>query len=251
MRSAHRWPSHLWIVRHGESAGNLAWDAAEAAGHQRIAITTRDVDMPLSTRGEEQSRVLGRYFGALDAPPTVILSSPYVRARTTAALMLEASALSDVPLIIDERLREKEFGVLDGLTKVGIAEHHPDQAEHRRMMGKFYHRPPGGESWCDVILRLRSVMDSFAIEYAADRVLVVAHQVVVLCFRYLLERLSEEEILTVDKAHRVANCSVTSYQTDTTGRFSLRQFNFTAPLEAAGAAVTNDRDQKPSKRPKD
>jgi hypothetical protein len=31
---------------------------------------------------------------------------------------------------------------------------HPEQAEMRTRLGKFYHRPPSGESWCDVILRL-------------------------------------------------------------------------------------------------
>jgi broad specificity phosphatase PhoE len=248
MRPPQRWPSHVWVVRHGESAGNLAWDAAEAAGHPRIGITTRDVDMPLSPRGEEQSRALGRWFGALAEPPTVILTSPYVRARATAELVASASRLENVAIVPDERLREKEFGVLDGLTKVGIEEHHPEQAEHRRALGKFYHRPPGGESWCDVILRLRSVMDSLAIEYRDERVLVVAHQVVVLCFRYLVERMTEEEILAIDREHKVANCSVTTFEPDATGRLSLREFNFVAPLESAGAEVTRARDKKPKKR---
>ncbi len=45
-----RWPEHLWIVRHGESAGNIARDAANAAGAQRIELTARDVDIPLSPR---------------------------------------------------------------------------------------------------------------------------------------------------------------------------------------------------------
>ena len=43
---------------------------------------------------------------------------------------------------MDERLREKEFGILDRLTKAGIAERFPDQAALRARMGKFYHRSP-------------------------------------------------------------------------------------------------------------
>ena len=50
-----RWPERLWIVRHGESAGNVARDAADAAGLPRIDIADRDVDVPLSRLGEEQS----------------------------------------------------------------------------------------------------------------------------------------------------------------------------------------------------
>jgi hypothetical protein len=45
---------------------------------------------------------------------------------------------------IDERPREKEFGVLDRLTWVGIEAQFPEQAEFRRLPGKFDHRPPGG-----------------------------------------------------------------------------------------------------------
>ena len=68
--------------------------------------------------------------------------------------------------VTDERLREKEFGVLDRLTTLGIEQHFPDQAEARRRIGKFYHRPPGGESWCDVILRLRSVLDTISLHHS-------------------------------------------------------------------------------------
>ena len=81
----------------------------------------------------------------------------------------------------DERLREKEFGILDRMTTFGIREKYPELAEQRKHVGKFYFRPPGGESWCDVILRLRSFLDMLTREYRGDRVLVVAHQVIVNC----------------------------------------------------------------------
>jgi probable phosphoglycerate mutase len=41
-----RWPAKLWIVRHGQSAGNVARDAADAAGLGSIDIPMRDVDVP-------------------------------------------------------------------------------------------------------------------------------------------------------------------------------------------------------------
>ena len=101
-------------------------------------------------------------------------------------------------------MREKEFGILDGLTVSGIAATCPDQSEFRRLLGKFYHRPPGGESWVDVIPRLRSVLDTIALNYAERRVMIVAHQVVVLRLRYIIENLGEAEILAIDKAGDVA-----------------------------------------------
>ena len=148
---------------------------------------------------------------------------------------------------MDERLREKEFGILDGLTNYGVAERFPEQAEFRRLLGKFYHRPPGGESWCDVILRLRSIVDTISREYRRERVLIVGHQVVVLCFRYLMERMTEADILAIDRDNQIANCSVTSYQCSTptpggNGKLTLKLFNFVAPIVEAGEEVTRKPD---------
>ena len=245
-----RWPDTLWIVRHGESAGNVAREAADAAGLPEIDIAGRDADVPLSDLGKEQALALGRWFASMpeDERPNVVLISPYRRAKQTAELIASAQALSkDSPeFVIDERLREKEFGVLDRLTRSGIERHHPQQAEFRRLLGKFYHRPPGGESWCDVILRLRSALDTMSLHYDGCRVLVVSHQVVVLCLRYLVEQMTEEQILAIDAEQDVANCGVTEYRLDAErgkhGGLALTKYNFVAPLKEAGAPVTAEPD---------
>jgi len=241
-----RWPERLWIVRHGESAGNVARDAAYAKGLDRIDVGERDVDVPLSALGEKQAAALGRWFNAMPVRqrPGVLLTSPYLRARETARLLCEAGGLDPKApaFTIDERLREKEFGILDRLTRTGIMEAFPEQAEFRRLLGKFYHRPPGGESWCDVILRLRSALDTIALHNGGQRVLIVAHQVVVLCLRYLIENLTEQQILAIDAQDEVANCSVTEYRFDRTaghdGGLVLHSYNFTTPLVVEGAPVT-------------
>ena len=246
-----RWPEHLWIVRHGQSAGNVARDAADAAGLSVIDIAERDVDVSLSELGEEQAAALGRWFAAMPVRqrPTTVLTSPYLRARQTTDVIKDAGGLHpDVCIEVDERLREKEFGILDRLTRAGIIERFPEQAEARARNGKFYHRPPGGESWCDVILRLRSVLDTLSIHHSepGSRVLIVAHQVIVLCLRYLFEGMTEAEILAIDAAGDVANCGVTEYAFDRApgppgsagGKLRLVTYNFVAPLEQAGAPVT-------------
>ena len=81
-----QWPRTLWIVRHGQSAGNVARDSAEAAGLPVIDIAERDIDVPLSELGRRQATALGHWFGELppDRRPDVLLCSPYVRARETA-----------------------------------------------------------------------------------------------------------------------------------------------------------------------
>jgi len=248
-----RWPEVMWVVRHGESAGNVARDAAYAAGAERISIGGRDVDVPLSDLGVEQATALGHWFGAMPAQeqPEVVLCSPYLRARRTAELVHEHGRLGVErdDFVVDERLREKEFGVLDGLTGRGIRAQMPEQAELRRLLGKFYHRPPGGESWCDVILRLRSALDTVSLHHGGRRVLLVGHQVVVLCLRYLLENMTEEGILAVDRAGDVSNCSVTEYRYDAGrgphGGLRLERYNFVAPLRREGTPVTAEPDLEP------
>jgi broad specificity phosphatase PhoE len=247
---AQRWPERLWIVRHGESAGNVARDAAYAAGVAVIDIADRDVDVPLSALGKRQSEALGAWFAALPEHerPTVMLTSPFLRARETGAIIARAGGVAaDAAHVVDERLREKEFGVLDRLTKLGIEQRFPDQAALRARIGKFYYRPPGGESWCDVILRLRSVLDTISLHHSqGSRVLVVAHQVIVLCLRYLLEELTEAEILAIDRAAEVANCGVTSYvlggDGKSRGHLQLVTYNFVAPLQETGTPVTSQPD---------
>ena len=118
-----RWPERLWIVRHGESAGNVARDAAQAAGLARIAVEGRDVDVPLSPSGEVQSEALGRWFASQPETlrPEVVMSSPYLRAQRQGAYPSSGRPgyVDGQAFIADERLREKEFGMLDRLTTVG------------------------------------------------------------------------------------------------------------------------------------
>ena len=244
-----KWPQEIWLVRHGQSAGNVARDAAEAAKGMMIDIAERDVDVPLSQLGVQQSQALADWFAAMPEAlqPNVILHSPYLRAAETARIVKRGIAPDSLLASqVDERLREKEFGILDRLTTHGISQRYPELYEQRQHVGKFYFRPPGGESWCDVILRLRGVLDTITREYARERVLIVGHQVTVNCFRYLLERLDESTILEYDRSGDVPNCSVTSYRFDPhqgrRGKLALTLVNFVAPLEAAGTPVTASKD---------
>jgi broad specificity phosphatase PhoE len=243
---ARHGPQQVWLVRHGQSAGNVARDTAEAAGGLLVDIAERDVDVPLSALGVEQAQALAGWFATLPAAqrPSVVLHSPYVRAADTARIIVGRLGRADLVAVrSDERVREKEFGLLDRLTTLGIRHKFPELYEQRQHVGKFYFRPPGGESWCDVILRLRSMLETIARDYDGERVLIVGHQVTVNCLRYLLEDLDEAQILAYDRAADVPNCSVTSYRSaGPQGALVLEHLNFVAPLEASGTPVTDRKD---------
>ena len=246
MNVTDRWPKRLWLVRHGQSQGNIARDAAHEAGLSIIDLDLRDVDVPLSELGHSQAEAAGRWFAELpeEDKPEVLLSSPYIRAKQTAEAICAARGLAGgaKPTILDERLREREFGVFDGLTTKGIREEYPTEATHRAKIGKFYHRPPGGESWADVILRLRSALNTINLQYAGKNVLIVCHQVVVLCIRYILEELSEGDILAIDKQADILNCGICAFDFEPNHLSlcvpKLVLWNLGAPMEQQGTPKT-------------
>jgi broad specificity phosphatase PhoE len=220
-------PRSLVLIRHAQSAGNVANDAALSAGLPELDLALRDMDVPLSELGEAQARHLGTWFTASTDPMTV-LCSPYRRAVDTAALAMASAGVS-AEVRLDERLREREFGVLDRLTKVGIEARFPEQAAARAFLGKFFHRPPGGESWADVAARVRSVLVDLRLDHADEDVVIVTHQAVIMLFRYVLDRLHEADLMELDRDAQVANTAVTTYRF-TDGVPELMTFNDSSHL---------------------
>lgn len=226
--------TELWLVRHGESVANVAATQAEAEGRDTIPIDVRDADVHLSETGKVQAAALAEWMLRSGDGIDAYYSSPYVRARETLRIALGGG--TDVVAVIDERLRDRELGVLDLLTRTGVARLHPEEAERRRHLGKYYHRPPGGESWADVALRLRSFLADLA---AADHrcALIVAHDAVVMLILSLLLPLDEPSLLEFADAHTVLNASVTHLVWTTDG-WVLERFSDVAHLAAEGAPVT-------------
>jgi broad specificity phosphatase PhoE len=223
------------MARHGESVGNVAWRAAEADGLETVDISVRDADVPLSAAGRRQAMALGRHLATLppDGRPTAVLSSPYARAAETAGIV--TAEIGGPPVRYDERLRDREIGAFYPLTAHGIESRFPEEAARKRREGKFYYRPPGGESWADVALRLRGVLADIERDHPDGRVLVVAHDAVVVLARYIIERLSERQVLEVERVP-VANASVTMWAREVDG-LRLVTYNDTGHLRDTDLAV--------------
>ena len=230
----------LAVVRHGQSTGNVTAQAAETEGAEVIEIPERDADVPLSDLGREQAEAVGAFLGKLpdDERPSIAVVSPYLRTRQTAELAL---AGLDVPLVVDERLRDRELGILDLLTARGVQARLPDEAGRRARLGKFYYRPPGGESWADVLLRLRALLRELREDHPDGRVVLFAHEATVLLVRYLAEQLSEAELMAVAHRTTVANCSISSWRRDQ-GTLRAERFNTVEHLHREGTPPTKQED---------
>jgi broad specificity phosphatase PhoE len=231
--------AQLLLVRHGESQGNVAATLAHDAGEHVIPVPARDADVELSDTGREQALALGRLLAGFPAESrAVVWSSPYLRARQTAELAVTTGGWH-TPVLVDERLRDRELGILDMLTSLGVEARFPEEAQRRRWLGKFYYRPPGGESWADVVLRLRSLLADLDRQHPGQTVMLVCHDAVILLVRYILERLTEQELLDITAASTVLNASVSRFvRPDGTGPWQLESFNMADHLMSEGVPVT-------------
>ena len=224
----------LVLVRHGESEANVAAAVAEAAGAEFIDVPARDPDVRLSDLGRRQSSALGPVFATWIAAGASIWASPYARAVETAAEAATAAGASPA-LMTDVRLRDRELGILDTLTPRGVETRFPEEAARRRWLGKYYYRPPGGESWADVSSRLRDALRD--IDPGDGPTVVVTHDAVILLLVALLLRWDEPSLLEFARTHNVGNASVTRLEVDG-GAWRLVEFAATGHLDEVGVVAT-------------
>ena len=214
-----KWPSELIIVRHGQSVAN----ALKQAGLPKDPAM-RDMDYPLTEMGWRQSLELGKRLRESYRTPHTIVTSPYVRAKETVEGIVDGMGFKP-EIVIEERVREIDFGIFDGLSYDERLAKYPDEVARWDRLGKYWYRPPGGESRPDVRLRVHSFLGTLTRDYVDEKVLVVCHSVVVLAFRSLLERWEEEQYMKIDQEDDVRNAAATIYQRDN-DRLELQQYNW-------------------------
>jgi broad specificity phosphatase PhoE len=239
-----KWPSLLRIARHGYSHANERKDKAKQSGQEpQWTEVERDQNTELTKIGHQQAFDLGVMIGLSDDPlPEIIVTSPYIRAKQTTVDVVFGiqSVRSDYKpkIVVDERIREIEFGIMDGIDRAMFRKLFPSEADRRERDGKYYYRPPGGENRPDVRLRVHSVLDTLNRDYVGMNVLIICHSVVVLAFRSLIERWEEAEYLQIDKEDDVKNCGLTIYDRVENRKLKLREYNKVAP--ASNLEGSND-----------
>ncbi|PYF97248.1 Broad specificity phosphatase PhoE [Georgenia satyanarayanai] len=232
--------TELILVRHGESLGNVAAAEARQSGAEVIDVPARDADVDLSPTGVEQAQALGRWLRERPGAerPDAVWSSPFRRAHDTARTALDVAGL-DLPVRLDERLRDRDLGITDTLTDAGVRNRYPEEAERREWLGKFYYRPSGGESWADIALRVRSVLADLERQRRHRRVLITCHDAVLLVFRYVCEGMDEATVLDVGRTSTVRNAAVTRLvREEDADTWTLAEFNAADHLRDRGVPVT-------------
>jgi 2,3-bisphosphoglycerate-dependent phosphoglycerate mutase len=218
--------SELILVRHGQSEANVAFPEADAASRLESGLTGRDTDVELTEVGREQARAIGRWLAALPAGdrPEVVVTSPYLRTRETWRIAAETSGLDLPAPSTDDRLVDRLLGDLEMLTRQAIAERFPDEPSRLEAAGAYQYRPPNGETFGDIEVRLSAFLADLNRDHAGKRVVVVAHDAVVLIMRKVVEGLSWEDLAAVAATGHVRNASVTRFD-GSSGRLVLDRYN--------------------------
>lgn len=179
----------LYLVRHGRTASNV----------RRLLHGVTDV--PLDRFGLRQA---ARVAERLAREPLVdaIVSSPLARALTTARVIGERIGLE--PVVVPE-LVEMDFGALEGATLERIIEDHPALAERLLDVDADDVAWPEGETRRGFNDRVHAAFLAILADYAAHRVVVVAHGGVIGTFLGGIQGLSPNDPTIYD----VMNCSLT------------------------------------------
>ncbi len=179
-------PTRLCIVRHGETD----WNAGKRIQGQ--------IDVPLSALGHAQARATGNALR--DEGFAALYSSDLIRAHQTA----EATAhLARLPLRLDAGLRERHYGIFQGLTYAEAEQRHPaEYARHKARDPRF--APAGGESLLDFTARLAAAFDAIVRRHAGEAVAIFTHGGVL----DILHRQADGRPLDAPRDFAIPNCGI-------------------------------------------
>jgi len=149
--------TEIILIRHGETEWN---SQQRMQGHS---------NSDLSSVGQAQIQALGQWMK--NVPFDHIYSSDSLRAKQTAEAITQFSAHE---LQFDQRLREKNFGVFEGLTSEEARERHPEVFRLFKTAGSKYVIDEG-ESTQQLQDRALEIVNEIRIKHPEERVLLVTH----------------------------------------------------------------------------
>jgi len=208
-------PKNLFLVRHGQSEGNLVRKQFEKTGNESF-FTDEFLDLhesqyKLTRQGITQAKTAGKWFkenNFIDFDRMLVSNN--VRAMQTAAYL----NLPNANWMIDFNIRERDGGLFNVIPPSVRDLNYRDQQKFYKEQ-PFYFRPPQGESIADVCERVKIVLDTLARECDGKNVIATCHGHTMRVFRIILERMSLHKIndflTTEEEWGRVPNCSIIHY----------------------------------------
>lgn len=193
--------TELILIRHGETDWNRE---RRFQGH---------IDIPLNARGRQQARLLGeRLRGTrIDA----IYCSDLGRAHETATGIVSGAGI-DLPLVPTPALRERSYGLFEGLTVAEIEARHPSEfAEWRRHDIDF--AVAGAESARSFHDRIIPAVRELVLCHAGRTLMLVTHGGVL----DMIYRSAQGIALTVSRPCPIRNCAFNRVRVHADGRFEI------------------------------
>lgn len=175
---------HIYFVRHGQSIWNV---------ENKICGAT---DIALTELGHEQAVETGKKFIEQGLTADEILYSPLIRAAETAR---HISEMTGIPMRMEERLREQNFGKYESTARNG--------EEFKHAKRQFACRYEGGESMLHLAQRIYNLLDDIKAESEEKTYILVAHNGIARVIQSYFYEMTNEEYGDFG----VANCTIMRY----------------------------------------
>ena len=188
---------NIYLIRHGESVANV---------DERLYRQIPDHRITLTLKGENQATCAGQELNNLmPTNKTVILYSPWQRARHTAELIhAQLYRHSDKDLELKEDPLIHEQSVVTSFSDMSTVDDYHSTDKYR--FGEFWFKSGAGESLSDTYNRARLFALELKMFYNhVDNIVVVSHGVFLTMLIGILRNLSIEEILDLDRPN---NCQI-------------------------------------------
>jgi probable phosphoglycerate mutase len=204
-------PATFVLLRHGETPLTPQKRFSGSGGS----------DPSLSDAGREQAE---RVAAALAARGTIqaIVASPLARTRQTAGVV---AARLGLDVVVEDGLRETDFGAWEGLTFGEVRERHPDDL-NAWLASPEAEPTGGGESFAATAHRMAATRDKLIASYAGRTVLLVTHVTPIKTLVRLALGAPPESLFRMELS--AASLSAVAYYAD--GNASVRLFNDTSHL---------------------
>ena len=173
----------LYVARHGQTDWNV---------ENKVCGST---NRPLTEQGKEQAKALAEKMKDKDID--VIIASPMLRSMQTAGAV---SIATGIPVIMDERLREHDYGEFEGFDR--------SRDEYWQQKYLFATKFPKGESLFDLAQRVYNLLDDVKKAYPDKTVLLVCHGGVSRMIKTYFDDMTNDEFFS----YTLGNAFVAEYE---------------------------------------